>query len=802
MLSFWNSNSDNIIVVDFQKNFSNKIFEIKNIENMKITLFIMIVALFFQITSAYSQFKVEGNITDIKTNEGLIGAYVLIPDINQGTVSDINSHFILESTIKIDTLIISFIGYQSKRIAANSYFMNIQLEQTTIELNQCIVSAQREYQSRKNAPIAISVLPKAIIDDTKATEISELLNRVSGVHIANFGNENQSASIRQPLSFIRTQLVILEDEIPIVPTTIATSGNLKEINMAVVKSIEVVKGPASSIYGSEAIGGTMNFITKNPSLDPTAKISVQANNMGYKRLDFEAGNTVKKFGIFVGGYTASSSDSYRDYSDFRKTAVFLKGVYRFNNKTKLTTSISYIEHNTKMSGSLDSAIYFTNDRYNQYTFCYADDQSIRASTRLDKSWNENNKTFFTLHFRSNEEDQIPTYYIKRIYGGPPPVKYNGEYIESEFQSYGMLIQHRHKFKFLKAQLISGLSIDFTPYSYVSKTIDVKKVGDLYTGYTMTDTYVQNFNTNLLNSAEYINFEISPVNKLKLSAALRYDRLDYSFNNNLPSTAISGASDDKNLFDHLSPKIGLNYNPNDYIGFYGSYSEGFAPPLFSQLYKGVIIPVLKPASYSNYEFGGWVSFCKNKGYIDFSLYHSDGTNEIVSVLLPDGSTQNQSTGKTMHEGIEYSIKYKFLEQIEIRFNAANSIHKFVEFVNGANDFSGKIMNLAPGWVANTEITYRPNFIKNFRISAEMQKISKYYIDELNTREYNGYQIYNMRIGYLFKGIDIWVNVLNLTNDSFATRVQKSAYGAGATTYMPGISRSIFLGIEYNFVGKRR
>ena len=179
--------------------------------------------------------------------------------------------------------------------------MYIRIEQSQNELNQVVVSAQRENQSRTSAPIAISLLPPKVIDETKATELSTLLNKVSGVLVANFGNENQSVSMRQPLSFIRTQIVTLEDEIPINPTTIASSSNLKEINMTSIKSIEVLKGPASSIYGSEAIGGTINFITKKPSLLPTAAISLQANDMGYKRADFEASGTSNRLGIYAGG---------------------------------------------------------------------------------------------------------------------------------------------------------------------------------------------------------------------------------------------------------------------------------------------------------------------------------------------------------------------------------------------------------------------------------------------------------------------------------------------------------------------
>ncbi|MFZ0280809.1 MAG: TonB-dependent receptor [Bacteroidales bacterium] len=765
-----------------------------------IPLLILLFSLGIQTT--FGQYKVEGTISDAGTNEGLPGAYITTSDRSQGAISDRNSHFILESTERIDSITITFVGYKTTKFKVNSGFMNVRIEQSQNELNQVVVSAQRETQSRTSAPIAVSVLPAKVIEETKATELSALLNKVSGVLVANFGGENQSVSIRQPLSFIRTQLVTLEDEIPINPTTIASSSNLKEINMTAIKAIEVLKGPASSIYGSEAIGGTINFITKKPSLLPTAGISMQANDMGYKRLDFEASGTSHQLGVYAGGYAATCSDNYRDYCDFRKIAGLIKGVYKFSDKVLLTTTLNYIHHNVNLSGSLDSTIFYTNDKYNQYTFCYSDFASIRASVRLDNEWNENDKTFFTLHFRNSYEDQIPTYYIQRIYGGPPPARYKGEYIESGYRSYGLLIQHRHKFNFLNAQLIAGVSADLTPFTYISRAIDVTKEGDLYTSYKTTDTYVQDFNADLFNSAEYLVFEISPARKLKLTSALRYDRLDYNYRNNLPSTAISGAPDDKNTFDHLSPKLGINYNLSGKMGLYGNYSEGFAPPMFSQLYKAVIVPVLKPASYNNYEIGGWLSFNKNKGYLDVSAYHSDGINEIVSVLLGDGTSQNQSTGKTRHEGIEYSVRYTFFDQIEVRLNAANSIHKFLQYVYQDKDYSGNYMSLAPKFVANSELTWRPSFIKDFRIGVEWEKIGKYWVDELNTRKYDGYSLFNLRTGYKIGGLNIWLNILNLSNDLYAVRVQRSSYGAQAVTYVPGTRRSIFFGAEYNIGGKKR
>jgi len=746
------------------------------------------------------QFKVEGTVSDALTNEGLQGAYIAASMSAMGTTTDMNSHFELLSDKLIDSITVRFVGYRTLTLPASSEFMDIRMEQLPNELNQVIVSAMRERQSRINAPIAISLLAPKVVEETKATEMSHLLSKVSGVLISDFGAENASVSIRQPLSFIRTQLVTLEDEIPINPTTIASSSNMKEINLAAIRSVEVLRGPASSIYGSEAIGGTLNFITKKPPLVPYGAFSVQANDMGYKRIDLEGGNAFNKLGLFAGGYAARCSDTYRDYCDFWKIALNLKGVYSIDDNTKLTGSFNFLRHNANLSGSLDSTLFYTNDKYNQYAFSYSNLLIMRASARIDKTWSANDKTFLTLHFRKSFEDQIPTYYIQRIYGGPPPAKYKGEYIESGYQSYGLVMQHHHSFGFLDAKLIAGISADITPYDYISKQIDVTREGELYTSYTMTDVYVQDFNADLLNSAGYLVFEFSPLKKTKVTSAVRYDRLDYNYRNNLPPTAISGAPDDKNAFDHISPKIGINYNLSHNIGFYGNFSVGFAPPMFSQLYKAVTVPLLKPSNYDNFELGGWLSFNGDNGYVDISAYRSMGNYEIVSVILADGTSQDQSTGATRHEGIEYSFRYSFLNQLDIRFNAASSVHKFVHYINGTDVYNGNYMTLAPKFVSNSELIWRPPFLKNFRIGLEWEKIGKYWVDELNTKEYDGYSIFNIRTGYRFNRFNIWVNVLNVENDLYAVRVTKSSYGTRSISYVPGPRRSVFFGMEYKLSGK--
>jgi outer membrane receptor protein involved in Fe transport len=126
-----------------------------------------------------------------------------------------------------------------------------------------VVTASREGQARQDAPIAISKINSTQIKDTKATALYQLLNKVAGVYMVNLGNEQHTMAIRQPITYNALYLY-MEDGLPIRPTGIFNHNSLYEINMSGVKDIEVIKGPASSLYGSNSIGGAVNFITQGP----------------------------------------------------------------------------------------------------------------------------------------------------------------------------------------------------------------------------------------------------------------------------------------------------------------------------------------------------------------------------------------------------------------------------------------------------------------------------------------------------------------------------------------------------------
>jgi len=276
------------------------------------------------------------------------------------------------------------------------------------QLQQLIVSGNRTVQKRTEAPIAISIVNAQMIKDTRANQLDQLLNKVTGVFMVDLGNEQHEMSIRQPMS-TQSLFLYLEDGVPIRTTGIYNHNALLEMNMTSTRQIEIIRGPASSLYGAEAIGGAVNVITQ-PS--PAASsgylsaqgtsngyLSVQTNNNGYKRADGQVGIQTGKWGFIASGYYANRTDGPIQYSDFHKTAVTFRADYRASDRLTWTNSLTYINYYSDMYGSLDS-VHFAQKNYNTpYSFTYRKVHALRARSQLDYRWNEHGETRAILAYR-------------------------------------------------------------------------------------------------------------------------------------------------------------------------------------------------------------------------------------------------------------------------------------------------------------------------------------------------------------------------------------------------------------------
>lgn len=683
----------------------------------------------------------------------------------------------------------------------------------TKQLEDVFVTANRNATKRSETPTAISKLNAKTINETNAVAAYEIINKTPGVLMVNLGNEQHQMAIRQPMT-TNAYYLYLEDGLPIRPMGIFNHNALLEINQFNLESIEVVKGPTSSLYGPEAVGGTINLISVRPPVAPEFKFGVQSDQWGYRRIQAIGGATIGKVGFNIAGISSVQKNSWMTFSDYNKDNINARIDYAINSKTRLISNTMYGQYYSDMSGSVNEDA-FNNRTYTSTTdFTYRKSDALRTRLTLEHDWNKNSSSYITAYHRDNKLGQNPSYGIRWANGSATAT---GEINSSNFKSYGALAQHTHKFNFWNTKLVAGALYDYSPADYWSYRIDLKANlnpgGKTVKNYEIVaerpDIKIADYTAAIYNTAEFAQVSFQPFRQLTITGGARYDNMKVVYEN-----AIDNGNGTK-LYDKLTFKAGANYNPFSFAGFYGNYSQGFAPPGVSAIFRtkpgtggttGVPADFyynLAPATFENYEVGGWLLVLKNSLYVDYALYYMEGKNELLNIKLPDNSTDYRSAGATRHKGIEFGITYKPSEQINFRLGGTTAQHTYIDFkvsekpTDVLKNLNGKEMPSAPKWSGNSELSYYPKWLPNFRTSVECQYVSSYFQDQINTVKYDGYAIFNGRIGYQWKGFELYGNVMNLTNKLYAYNVTRANLSTSQPTYTAAAPRTFLVGLQYNF-----
>jgi len=690
------------------------------------------------------------------------------------------------------------------------------------ELENVFITANRTAAQRKETPVAISKLTAKTINETKATAVYEIVNKTPGVLMVNLGNEQHMMSIRQPMT-TNAYYLYLEDGLPIRPMGIFNHNALLEINQFNLQSIEVVKGPVSSLYGPEAVGGTINLISLKPPVDPEFKFGIQADNYGYRRFQAAGGATIGKVGFHIAGISSLQKNGWMTYSDYNKDNLNARIDYNISPSTRLISNTMYGKYYSDMSGTVNEDAFNNRTYKSTSNFTYRKSDALRTRLTLEHDWNDNSNSYITVYLRDNKLGQNPSYGIK---WSPTvnPTTAKGEVNSNNFKSYGAIGQHVQKFDFLNTKIVAGALYDYSPVTYWSYVIDLKaNLNPGEPGKQTVDSYeiiaehpdskLADYTADIFNTAGYAQISFNPIEKVIVTLGGRYDNMKVNYDNALDLS--SGSK----VYDKTTFKAGINYNPVHFAGFYGNYSQGFAPPGITSIFRtkpgtggttGVPADFyynLKPAEFNNYEIGGWLTFLENKLNFDYALYYMEGQNELLNIKLPDNSTDYRSAGETRHKGIEFGASYKPSKQFNIRLGGTYAQHTYIDFklsdkpTDPVQDLNGKEMPAAPKWSGNSEVSYYPNWLPNLRTSLEWQLVGSYYQDQINTVKYSGYNIFNARIGYQWRKIEVYGNVLNLTDKLYAYNVSRANTTNAQPTYTAAAPRTFVFGIQYNFSLKK-
>jgi len=762
---------------------------------MKNYLLLIFIGIAMSCSKVYGQQSIQ--FVDKNTRESLPGVIVGEMGSNQVFLSNDEGLVIIPKEITQGDFVISYLGYEKQSLGFTELqsINTIEMQPSVFMLNQVVATASRVRQSRNEVPAAIASISQIQLQQTRPTLIGQAINKIAGVYMTNLGNEQHTMSIRQPIS-ARPYYLYLENGIPIRPLGAFNHNTLYEINMAGAERIEVIKGPASSIYGSNAVGGTINFIGFEPTADPFAEISIQGDNLGYRRTDFIGGISGEKLGATLSGYYAENQQGFRDFTQFNKFAISPRIFYRFNDKTKIEFNTSYIYYRNNLPGSLDSIQYAERSRFNRYTFTYRDINALRSNVAFDHIFNSQHRINVSAFFRDNTFLFNSDHTIRDVVGEPE--RATGSLADNSFTGGGLLV--RHQWNTGVGRLITGLYGDFNTNTLMDELLDIDRVlidgSPQYNAFRQTGTFVRDYKVNLNNMAAFTQYEVALSRNLKFLTGLRYDYISYDFVNFLEPGPTTGAPDEFRSFTNLSYKFGLTYQLNKYSFLYASMNQGFVPPEVTELYRTQDVPDLSEAVFYNYEIGGGYSIPSAGLNFEAAVYYMQGLNEIIGIRLIEGLNVNRNAAETRHAGVELTAIKKIQSNLHVRFSGNYAIHQFVEFREAEDgpDFNGNDMPSAPRWINNAEIIYSPpGRLQGFRASLEWQMISSFFVNNNNLDSYGGHHLFHARIAYKAKNFEIWSNAINLFDTLFAESASRN--NAGQWRFNPGAPRSVNLGIAF-------
>ena len=750
------------------------------------------------ITSiAQAQIKVLNSIT----NEPIVGASLKKGD---KTISISNERGEFQVKEKGE-FTVTALGFKAAKTTGET--SPIFLEESTQTLESVVVTASRQAATRAQTPVAIHKIGSALIQDTKALQLTEIINKVPGVVMLDYRNEQHGMGIRQPFG-TSAYFLYMEDGLPLRPLGVFNHNALIESNLQGLNSVEVIKGPASSLYGPEAVGGAINLITKTAPGIPTAQVGLQVDEWGYKRVQFTAGAQLgKKWSIMTGGYVARQKGSWASNSDFDKSSINVRLDYQLTPKTKLWGSFAYNDYFSQTGGNIDSTGYYSRSYQSPADFTYRSSFSSRSRLTLEHKWSVNANSSLTAFYRDNALGQNPSYSISWT---SPSLTASGQVNQNSFKSFGLMGQHSQNFEFLNSKLVAGFLLDRSPNDYWAYKInlaatlrpDKKSVEKFTITQVLPTTFLGNYSAVIWNKAAYAQFDLHPVEKLRLSLGGRFDQMSFDYTNFIDNSTGTKS------YEQFSPKLGVTYEASSALGFYGNFSKGFSPPALSAVFRArpaaqaaatgeKFYLSIDPAVFSNYEVGGWASLWQNKVFFDYTFYRLEGNNELLGIRQPDNTTDYQSAGKTLHEGIEYQITIRPNDSWNFRFGGTNAKHTFVDFVlstrasDALKNVNGKEMPQAPNFIANSEVTYK---YKGARIALEWQKIGPWFQDQVNRVSFEGVSVFNLRMGYNYKAYQFFTNILNLGDALYATTATRGNNATDKSTYTPAAPRTVVAGVQ--------
>ena len=484
-----------------------------------------------------------GDVVDARSKEHIPYATVVLLGTTIGTTTDATGHFLIKNLPLGDyTVEVRAIGYTVQRQdvclhGRETVDLRFEVEEEVVAVDQVVVSASRTERMKREAPALVSVLDSELFDRVSTASLGGGLSYQPGVRVENTCQNCGFPQVRiNGLDGRYSQILV--DSHPLFSALTGVYG-LEQIPANMIERVEVLRGGGSALYGSSAIGGTINVITKEP-MRSMAEMGHTITSLGCSG-SFDNTTTLNAslvsdsgkaaIAVFAQSRTADgyddNDDGFTEMLEQNSEALGMRAYFRTGAYSRLTAQYHRIKDYRRGGDQLDVPPH-------ESMTCEQADHTIDGGS-LSFDWSSADRSNRVNAYASFQNTARSSYY--GAFQDPDA------YGRTHDLTASAGLQYVHEFKkllFLPSELTIG-----TEYSHndlhdqsVGYNIDTKQAVHIYGGYFQNE-----------------------------------------WKNKKWSFLLGGRVDKHNLVDNVifSPRVNLRYNPNEDVSLRLSYAGGYRAP---------------------------------------------------------------------------------------------------------------------------------------------------------------------------------------------------------------------------------
>ncbi|MBF0455519.1 MAG: TonB-dependent receptor [Magnetococcales bacterium] len=630
-------------------------------------------------------------------------------------------------------------------------------------LDAVSVTASRVAEKVRETPVTIDIIDGKELEITKFTDSEqELLRRIPG--------NSLTRNLRIPIGG-KNYTVNLVDGMAVNNFGGGTNSFIDESNTSDIERVEVIKGPASALYGSHALGGVINIITRKPPLTPEYKVWGEVGIHDRFRGGASAAGTFDNFGYFL-DTNFLEYKGWQDRTAKERKAISGKIEKDIGTNALVTFRAEYLEKFQENPGYLTQAQFDSDWGQSSEVEGYKDERMLSAAASYERELSDMSNMKVSYSIRSQNDEGHPTY------------RNGADIAENTFLNHNLVATYQHDFDFRRSRIIAGADLQHS-------NTDNKD----YFGRTIHTGVETSWEISAQVTSPFVQFEISPVEKLRVTVATRYDNINYDADDRVT------AKDKELRFSNLTSKAGATWEIDADNSLWIGYGEGFVVPTSSQLFTSTSVTTnadLNPEKAQNYEFGlrGRL-FSKRLNY-EVALYHT-----TIEEMVVDGPANIYvNAGKVRVKGVESSIALQPVDSLRFNLTHTYARNQYIDFVDNGSDYSGNDLAQSPNHHINARVTWTP--INNLEAELEWDHLSGYYTYIDNSADTAGKEerpdLVNLRLNYTKGPWSFWAHGLNIFDKKYATYVSyspASRFSAAKRNIKSGTPLTVYTGLSYAF-----